>query len=162
MKLNKKGFTLIELLAVIVILAIIIVIASSNVGGLMTTARKNALASEGNSAVRGAQLAYQSAILNGDITTNGACFSLKYLYDKGYYTKGAEGSDYTGSVKVTPDDNGLNYTYNFWISNGSYVISNATFGANGSSAQNGTGGSPDCGGTGVSNPSTADQVKLFS
>ena len=45
---NKNGFTLIELLAVIVVLAVIILIASTNVGTMMTTARKNALAIEGS------------------------------------------------------------------------------------------------------------------
>ncbi len=160
MKLNRKGFTLIELLAVIVILAIIIVIASSNVGGLMTTARKNALATEGNSAIKGAQLAYQSAILNEGIT-GGACFSLKYLYDKGYYTKGGTGSGYTGSVLVSPDANGLNYTYTFWISNGNYVISKAAFGAKGDTASTGTSASADCGGQGAASPS-GNKVKLYN
>lgn len=149
MKLNTKGFTLVELLAVIVVLAVIMLMASSNIGGVLTKVRKNALASEGNAAVNGAKEAYQMAILEGKVTTGQACFSIEYLYNNGYFEKGkttGEGADgYTGSVLVSPDENGVKYTYKFWISNGSYVISNASFGANGNGAANGTSADTKCG-----------------
>lgn len=148
---NKKGFTLIELLAVIVVLAVIILIAAGNIGGMTTTARKNVLATEGNVLVDGAKSVYQLAILEGDITTGPACFSLAYLYNQGYFTKGPTSDPkYTGSVLVEPDANGKIYTYHFWISNSSYTIANAESGASGKIATNGTTASENCGGkTGV-------------
>ncbi len=162
MKRNKNGFTLVELLAVIVILAVIILIATNNVGEAMTKARKNALAIEGNSAVKGAKEAYQIAILEGDITTGAACFSLSYLYNKGYFDKGSgtgEGNDnYTGSVLVQPDAGKATYTYKFWLSNGSYVFNGVSYGSNGTSATEGTTASPNCGG----NFQTSGTSKLFS
>ena len=129
---NKKGFTLVELLAVIVILAVIILIASSNVGTMMTNARKNALAIEGNTLITAAKNAYQMAILNAEVTgTEQVCFALSSLKSSGYFEKAD--SKYKGSVLLKPDAKGV-ITYKFWISNGSYVISNADTGATGSSA----------------------------
>lgn len=149
--MNKKGFTLIELLAVIVILAVIILIAASNIGGMTTTARKNVLAVEGNTLVDGAKTAYQLAVLNGDITTGAACFSLEYLYKEGYFDKGPDSNPkYTGSVLIEPDANGKIYTYHFWISNSSYALKNAESGATGKVAENGESASENCDGkTGV-------------
>lgn len=128
LKKNKSGFTLIELLAVIVILAIIILIASSNIGGMMTTARKNALAVEGDTLVNTAKSAYQMEVLNGNIiSTDTVCFSLDYLYKTGLFTKGSS-DKYNGSVLITPDKSGAQYTYTAWISNGNYKIDNAPLG----------------------------------
>jgi type IV pilus assembly protein PilA len=124
-KKDTKGFTLIELLAVIVILAIIILVATSNVGGITQTARKNVLAVEGASAIDGAKEAYQLAVLEGNVTTGDACFSLKYLYDEGYYSKGSGTDKYKGSVLVSTTD-GKVYTYKYWISDQNYTISNAS------------------------------------
>jgi prepilin-type N-terminal cleavage/methylation domain-containing protein len=124
-KNNKSGFTLIELLAVIVILAIIIMVAASNVGGVTQTARKNVLAVEGASAIDAAKEAYQLAVLEGNVTTGDACFSLQYLYDEGYYSKGSADDKYQGSVLVSTTD-GKVYTYKYWISDGNYTISEAT------------------------------------
>jgi type IV pilus assembly protein PilA len=124
-KKDTKGFTLIELLAVIVILAIIILVATSNVGGVTQTARKNVLAVEGSSAIDAAKEAYQLAVLEGDITTGDACFSLKYLYDEGYYSKGSGSDKYKGSVLVSTTD-GKVYTYKYWISDQNYTISGAS------------------------------------
>lgn len=139
LKKNKSGFTLIELLAVIVILSIIILIASSNIGGMMTTARKNALAVEGDSLANTAKSAYQMEILNGNIGSEKACFSLQYLYLTGLFSKGEKNpngkEEYSGSVLVTPDDNKVQFTYTVWISNKNYSISGAKLGEiSGSSA----------------------------
>lgn len=159
MKRNKNGFTLVELLAVIVILAVIVLIATSNISNLMSDARKNALAIEGNNAVKGAKLAYNSAILNGQITTGTACFSLKYLYEKGFFEKGSgageSGDHYTGSVLVEPS--GTATVYRFWISNGSYVFNGVSFGATGEDATEGTTASTNCGGNLV----PSGTVKIF-
>ncbi len=145
---DNRGFTLIELLAVIVILAIIIVIASSNIGGLTTTARKNVLAVEGNTLVESAKTAYQLAVLNGEVTTEPACFSLAYLYKEAYFDKGPQSNPkYTGSVLITPDESGKIYTYKYWISNSSYVLSEATPETKGKSAVKGTSASETCGTT---------------
>jgi type IV pilus assembly protein PilA len=131
-KKDTKGFTLIELLAVIVILAIIILVATSNVGGMTQTARKNVLALEGNTLVDSAKEAYQIAVLNGEITTGDACFSLQYLYQEGYYSKDST-SGYQGSVLVTAESDKL-FSYKFWISDKNYVLSDAESGATGSGA----------------------------
>lgn len=140
---NKNGFTLIELLAVIVILAVIILIASNTVLSQMDNARKNALAIEGNTLINSAKNAYQSAILEGKVTTGSACFSLEYLYKEGLFSKGKKDT-YTGSVLVAPDANGKIVTYTFWISNGSFVVSGET-GTTGSGATNGASASENCG-----------------
>ena len=140
---SKKGFTLIELLAVIVILAVIILIAASNIGGMTTTARKNVLALEGNTLVDSAKNAYQLAVLNGDITTGSACFSLAYLYNQNFFDKGAA-DKYTGSVLVTETSG--KFSYNFWVSNGSYKIENAASGATGKVAVDGATAAENCGG----------------
>lgn len=140
---SKKGFTLVELLAVIVILAVIILIATNNVLAQMENARKNALAIEGNTLINSAKNAYQEAILEGDLTTGGACFSLQYLYNEGLFSKG-EKDHYTGSVLVAPDSSGKVITYTFWISNGSYVATGET-GTTGSGAVAGSSASSDCG-----------------
>ncbi len=140
---NKKGFTLVELLAVIVILAVIILIATNSVLSQMDTARKNALAIEGNTLINAAKNAYQSAILEGDITTGAACFDLQYLYKEGLFSKGST-DKYTGSVLVSPDSTGKKVTYKFWISNGSFVIDGKDAGATGKEATNGTSASTTC------------------
>lgn len=143
---DKNGFTLIELLAVIVVLAVIIMIAASNIGSMSTTARKNVLAVEGNSLVDGAKTAYQLAVLNGEITTGTACFSLTYLNNEGFFDKGPDSDpSYSGSVLVTPDAAGKKYTYKFWISNSSFTFVNVEYGATGSSASNGATASETCG-----------------
>ncbi len=146
---EKKGFTLIELLAVIVVLAIIMLIAATNVGGLMTKARINALMVEGEEAVNAAKLAYQMSILDGNITSGSACFSVNYLYTQNYFSKGSGsgGDNYTGSVLVE-EENGA-YNYKFWISNGTYKFENSTFGSSKSAeATKGATASDSCGGTG--------------
>ena len=140
---NKNGFTLVELLAVIVILAVIILIASNSVLSQMDKARKNALAIEGNTLINAAKNAYQSAILEGKITTGSACFTLEYLYSEGLFSKGSKDT-YTGSVLVAPDESGKIVTYTFWLSNGSYVVTGET-GTTGSAATNGTSASTNCG-----------------
>lgn len=140
---DKKGFTLVELLAVIVILAVIILIASSNVLSQMDKARRNALAIEGNTLVNSAKNAYQNGILENEITTGEICFSLDTLYADGLFSKGSK-DGYTGSVLVSPDSEGKIVTYKFWISNGSYAISDAEVGATGTSASNGTSASSNC------------------
>ena len=147
---NKKGFTLIELLAVIVILAIIILIAAQNIGGMTETARKNVLAIEGNTAVDVAKTAYQMAVLEEGITGS-ACFSLKYLYDQGWFEKGSGKDNYNGSVLVEPKSGGQ-YTYKFWISNGKYITTNAEgadSGSTGNALQKGeNAAASDCNGKG--------------
>ena len=130
---NNTGFTLVELLAVIVILAVIILIASSNVGTIMTNARKNALAMEGNTLINSAKQAYQIAILNGKVTgTDSVCFSLEDLKNNGYFEKSDD--KYKGSVLISPDSAGKVISYTFWISNGSYYVTGPT-GTTGSAAE---------------------------
>ncbi len=130
---NRKGFTLIEMLAVIVVLAILILLASSNVVPMVTNARKNALAIEGNEMIDSAKNAYQMVILNGDLTTGSACFSLEYLYQEGFFEKGHE-NGYRGSVLVSPDEAGKVINYSFWIDNNSFVVA----GESGTTGKNAT------------------------
>ena len=144
---SQKGFTLVELLAVIVVLAIILLIASNNVFTQITKARKNALAIEGNELIDAARSAYQNAILDGNITTGSACFSLDYLYKEGLFSKGGK-DNYSGSVLVKP--NGNQVTYTFWIGNGSYTITGDT-GTTGANASEGATASSNCGNEDVSN-----------
>ena len=144
-KKNKNGFTLVELLAVIVILAVIILIASNSVLSQMDRARKNALAIEGNTLINAAKNAYQAAILDGFSGNTTACFSLGYLYKEGLFSKGPgekEGG-YSGSVKITPNSTDKNVTYEFWISNGSYVV-HGFAGDTGKNATNGASTSNSC------------------
>ena len=139
---NKNGFTLVELLAVIVILAFIILIASSNVGGIMNDARKNALAIEGNRLIDAAKNAYQMDVLNGEVTTGSKCYALSDLYKEGLFSKGPS-DKYTGSVLVSPDSSGKIITYTFWISNGSYRVVGET-GTTGKAAVSAENASESC------------------
>ena len=85
LKKTKKGFTLVELLAVIVILSVIILIAATNVGGITNNAKKNTLASEGNTMVDSAKLAYEFLEEEGELEYHSQiCIGLSYLYRKGY------------------------------------------------------------------------------
>lgn len=146
LQLNKKGFTLIELLAVIVVLAVIIMVAAGNIGSMSSTARKNILAVEGNTLVDSAKSAYQMAVLNNEITTGTACFSLTYLYNEGLFDKGPDDTPaYSGSVLVEPVNDGKQFNYKFWISNSSHTIENATYGATGKVAKDGASASETCG-----------------
>ena len=161
MKLNTKGFTLIELLAVIVILAILIVIATSNAVGIIANARQDVLAREGEFAVNAAKEAYPMEVLNGNITTKAACFTLNYLYKKGLYDKATGSDDYQGSVLVTPSNNGLSYTYKYWITNGSYAIEGASFGDSKATATEKATASTTCGDAADATGS-GNKAKLFS
>jgi type IV pilus assembly protein PilA len=130
---NKKGFTLIELLAVIVILAILILVATTNIGSVTQRARKNVLGVEGNELVSGSKTAYQLAVLDGQVTTGSACFSLEYLYQEGYFSKGST-DGYKGSVFVDPGDNATIFDYYFWINDKNYTLSAQASGATGTDA----------------------------
>lgn len=124
MRNNKKGFTLIELLAVIVILAVVMLIAVSAVGPLMAKSRKGALETEGIALSNAAKTAFQAEQLNASSVikpTSTVCFDLEYLYNQKYYEKGDK-QGYKGSVLVTYANG--DYTYNIWISNGTYYIEN--------------------------------------
>ncbi len=153
-KKNKKGFTLVELLAVIVVLSIIILIASSGIGSAMQKARKSALAIEGNELINAAKSAYQLDILDNNVKSGSACYSLEYLYQEGYYSKGLD-QDYVGSVLVKSD--GSKVSYNFWITNGSFAFSDKPAGTTGSDATSDGTTSNSCGVTGgnVSNTTFA-------
>ncbi|NMA50685.1 MAG: prepilin-type N-terminal cleavage/methylation domain-containing protein [Mollicutes bacterium] len=120
---DKKGFTLIELLAIIVILAVVMLIGATAIGPIMARSRKSALGVEGLAAVDAAKHAYQMEVMNESFkSTDSVCFNLAYLKSQDYFDKGtgATGDGYTGSVLVTYS--GGNYTYKFWISNGTYIF----------------------------------------
>lgn len=123
---DKKGFTLIELLAIIVILAVVMLIGATAIGPIMARSRKSALGVEGLAAVDAAKYAYQMDAMDGTNfkSTNTVCFDLAYLKSKDYFDKGTAGDGYTGSVLVTYDSGNKNYTYTFWISNGTYRFEN--------------------------------------
>lgn len=156
-RLNKKGFTLVELLAVIVILAVVMLIAVTAVGPLMAKSRKSSLATEGVSAVNAAKAAYQAEQLNASSAikpTSSVCFDLQWLCKHNYFEKGCDGAsagdNYSGSVLATYSDGKV--TYNFWISNGTYVFGNATAGIDPNnydveSATEGTSANASCGKT---------------
>ena len=152
LRTNQSGFTLIELLAVIVILAFIILFATNSVLSQVDKGRKMILVSEGEVLINSAKNAYQTAILEGSITTGAACFSLEYLYDAGLYSKG-KNDKYTGSVLVKPEGNQVSYT--FWISNGSHVATaDSGAGTKGSAITDGASASENC--------SNVAGAKLFS
>ena len=121
---NTKGFTLVELLAVIVILAVVMTMAVSMVGPLMARSRKGALGEEGLGLIEQAKQAYQLQQMkpSGAIkSTSTVCFSLAWLHNNGFFEKGSE-NGYTGSVLIKY--NSGNYSYSFWISNGTYTFTN--------------------------------------
>jgi len=125
MKMNKKGFTLVELLAVIVILAVVMLIATTAVGPMMTKSRISSLGTEGIQLVDAAKTAYQAEQLKGDSkikATSTVCFDMEWLKNEGYFTKGSA-DGYSGSVLVTY--NAGNYTYTYWLSNGTYWLKSA-------------------------------------
>ena len=127
---NKKGFTLVELLAVIVVLAIIILIAMPSVMSAMDKARKNSLVTEASEIVKIAQTAYADDMMNAKVPANseGYCYSLEYLIEKGYMDKnlGGEGDKASefGSVLLTVNDESV-ATYQVWLTNKIYSITGA-------------------------------------
>ena len=128
MKSNNKGFTLVELLAVIVILAVVMTMAVTAVGPLMARARKGALGEEGLNLVESAKNALQLEQMKATSVikaTSTVCFSLSYLNAQQYFDKGTE-NGYSGSVLVTYNSSTKNYTYKFWISNGTYAFSDVS------------------------------------
>ena len=128
---NKKGFTLVELLAVIVVLAIIILIAMPSVMSAMDKARKNSLVTEASEIVKIAQTAYADDMMNAKVPANsdGYCYSLEYLIEKGYMDKnlggkGDKASEF-GSILLTVSDQSV-ATYNVWLTNKIYSITGAS------------------------------------
>lgn len=122
---NKKGFTLVELLAVIVILATILLIAGTTVGPLMEKSKKNALSTEGKQLAQAGLAAYKVELGEGAFKSNGnVCFSMKYLCENGYYTKGcpSSGDNYSGSVLVVYSAVDEDYSTVYWIGNGTYAF----------------------------------------
>ena len=123
---NRKGFTLIELIAVIVILEVIVLIATTSIGPLITRARKGALGEEGLHMIEAAKYAHKLDEIDEANNIKGSksiCYSLKWLNENDYYDKG-EKEGYTGSVLIEYDEETKNYSYKFWLSNGTYVFNN--------------------------------------
>jgi type IV pilus assembly protein PilA len=140
-KINKKGFTLIELLAVIVVLAIVAVLATSQILPLLDKTRKNAFASEANSAIDAASNAmtliqigerkasdtsfvkYTAGSGTADDTY---CFTLEQLVDGGVLKKDLGGTktnrEYSGKVVVKVPKNFGGYTYTVTMKNSQFSI----------------------------------------
>ncbi len=123
---NRKGFTLVELIAVIVILGVVILIAATSIGPLITRARKGALGEEGLHMIEAAKYAHKLDEIDEANNIKGSksiCYSLKWLNENDYYDKGKD-EGYTGSVLIEYDEETKNYSYKFWLSNGTYVFNN--------------------------------------
>ncbi len=113
MKSLKKGFTLVELLSVIVILAVVVLIATNAVVPMMSSARKQVLATEANLMLGSAKTLYTQ-----DGGTGDKCYSFQDLKDAGLIEKEDEG--YNGSFLIESKDGG--YSYKIWLSNGTNLI----------------------------------------
>jgi prepilin-type N-terminal cleavage/methylation domain-containing protein len=156
--LNEKGFTLIELLAVIVILAIVMVLASQSVLPFMRNASKDSFVIEANGVIDAASNAIslynvgqmsemgesknitlplndenKTNVVAYKKLTNGFCFSIAYLVDRGVYSlkyNKINDKNYGGYViakKASSDSNNYTYTLNF--ENKDFYVSNFSSGA---------------------------------
>ncbi len=111
---NKKGFTLVELLSVIVILSVVVLIATNAVLPMMSSAKKQVLATEANVMIKQIYELYAE-----DGETGSKCYSYKDLMDSGKVDKNDD--SYTGSFLIKVTDDGK-YEYKIWLSNGKNMI----------------------------------------
>lgn len=113
MKLNRKGFTLVELLSVIVILSVVVLIATNAVVPMMSSAKKQVLATEANKFIATAKTLYVNEGASGT-----KCYSYDEIINSGLIEKNDE--TYTGSFLI--EENNGKYTYKIWLSNGTNLV----------------------------------------
>lgn len=113
MKLNRKGFTLVELLSVIVILSVVVLIATNAVVPMMSSAKKQVLATEANKFIATAKTLYVNQGASGT-----KCYSYDEIINSGLIEKNDE--TYTGSFLI--EENNGKYTYKIWLSNGTNLV----------------------------------------
>lgn len=113
MKLNKKGFTLVELLSVIVILSVVVLIATNAVVPMMSSAKKQVLATEANKFIATAKTLYVNEGASGT-----KCYTYDEIINSGLIEKNDE--TYTGSFLI--EENNGKYTYKIWLSNGTNLV----------------------------------------
>lgn len=116
-KLNKKGFTLVELLSVIVILSVVVLIATNAVVPMMSSAKKQVLATEANKFMGVAKTLYVN-----DKATGTKCYSYEDVINSNLIEKNDEA--YTGSFLI--EENNGKYTYRIWLSNGTNLVDGKT------------------------------------
>lgn len=112
-KLNKNGFTLVELLSVIAILSVVVLIATNAVVPMMSSAKKQVLATEANKFVAAAKTLYVNQNVSGT-----KCYSLDDVINSGLMEKNDEA--YSGSFLI--EENNGKYTYKIWLSNGTNMV----------------------------------------
>ena len=98
-----------------------LLIAGATIGPLMEKSKKNALNTEGKQLSQAGLAAYKAELGEGLFKSNSnVCFSMKYLCDNGYYSKGctSKGDGYSGSVLVVYSAFDEDYSTVFWIGNG--------------------------------------------
>lgn len=112
--MSRKGFTLVELLSVIVILSVVVLIATNAVIPMMSSAKKQVLATEANTILGAAKTMYAN-----EGATGTKCYSYQDVLNSKLITKSDD--NYTGSFYI--ESNGDN-TYNIkvWLSNGTNLI----------------------------------------
>lgn len=116
-KINKRGFTLVELLSVIVILAVVVLIATNAVVPMMSSAKKQVLATEANKFIATAKTLYVNENISGT-----KCYSYDEIINSGLIEKNDEA--YTGSFLI--EENNGKYTYKIWLSSGTNIIEGAS------------------------------------
>lgn len=116
--MNKKGFTLVELLSVIVILSVVVLIATNAVIPMMSSAKKQVLATEANTILGIAKNLYAS-----DGASGSKCYSYQDILNSGKLDKADE--DYNGSFYISSQGNG-SYDIKVWLSNGTNLIDGKT------------------------------------
>ncbi len=112
--INKKGFTLVELLSVVVILSVVVLIATNAVVPMMSNAKKQVLATEGNKFMRAAQTLY---VQKNEAGTK--CYSYDEVINAGIIEK--NDASYKGSFLIEATEDGK-YSYKMWLSNGTNMI----------------------------------------
>ena len=126
-KLNRKGFTLIELLAVIVILAIVMVVTIPSVLNSMESARQKQFENAIHSIEEYVQKNYDLCKVGG-ILTDAGNYDASIFSDTSTCTLKTNTTVITAAGYKTDDIASVTGAVN---TNGKYVISTATAGANG-------------------------------
>lgn len=116
--MKKEGFTLVELLSVIVILSVVVLIATNAVIPMMSSAKKQVLATEANTILGIAKNLYAS-----DGASGSKCYSYQDILNTGKLDKNDE--DYSGSFYISSQGNG-SYDIKVWLSNGTNLIDGKT------------------------------------
>lgn len=126
MKKNKKGFTLVELLAVIVILGVLLMIAVPAIQNVINKSKKNSFESQAKLIIENVETMLSATEIEKKPTSTCYIKAGDIKLERG--TLGDKAKE--GYITVTPDQTkDTGYSVSITIGDGTYLISNGTWDA---------------------------------